>query len=63
MSSSMKRYHNHLKQQYIELAKSIQKDNWMYPPVDDILQGKTWTNKTRQSVSALLSTQQKSKCL
>lgn len=39
--SELEKKRKSLKTKYCEMAKNLQKDNWMYSSVDDILQGKT----------------------
>ena len=39
--SELEKKRKYLRTKYCEMAKNLQKDNWMYSSVDDILQGKT----------------------
>ena len=39
--SELEKKRKSLRTKYCEMAKNLQKDNWMYSSVDDILQGKT----------------------
>ena len=39
--SELEKKRKFLRTKYCEMAKNLQKDNWMYSSVDDILQGKT----------------------
>lgn len=41
ISEVFERRRKQVKEKYSKMAKELEKTNWMYPSIDDILQGKT----------------------